>query len=137
MTQVALVDVQPSVEMETAIKNLIQFKEVGNGNIGLEKLYELVGCESRMIERVWLGELDNDNELQLVIDEEGTFGQWTRGIKIKNQDGYEHTLFGNLVFVKATPEGDWIGWDSEREMADAIRPYIAPIKFFEVAEQEA
>ena len=78
MTQIAMVDVQPENTMEESVLNLIQFKEVSpNGNIGLERIYELVDCNSRMVERVWLGNLSNGNELHLVCDEEGTFGQWT------------------------------------------------------------
>lgn len=132
MTQVALVNVQPNVDFEKSIKNLISYQKVKKGNIGLEKLYELVNCESKMIERVWLGDLKDNCELHLIIDEEGTFGQWDRGIQIFNQDGYKHTLLGNSVFVKATPDGDWIGWDNEAEMADDLRPYTHKIKFFEL-----
>ncbi len=135
MTQIAMVDVQPENTMEESVLNLIQFKEVSsNGNIGLERLYELVNCKSRMIERVWLGDLSNDHELHLIIDEEGTFGQWERGIEIKNNDGYTHQILGNCIFVKATPDGDWIGWDSEKEMADDIRKYTSSIKFFQLSD---
>jgi hypothetical protein len=137
MTQVAMVDVQPKKTIEESVDNLIQFKSVGNnGNIGLDRLYQLVDCNSRMIERVWLGDLNNNNELHLIVDEEGTFGQWSRGIKIKNDDGYEHSILGNCVFVKATPEGDWIGWDDEGKMADDIRKYIYSIKLFDLIEKE-
>jgi len=136
MTQIAMVDVQPENTMEESITNLIQFKDVKNGNIGLERIYELVDCTSRMIERVWLGNLSNNYELHLICDEEGTFGQWSRGIKILNQDGYEHTILGNCLFVKATPDGDWIGWDSEKEMGDDIRKYTSSIKFFELEKQK-
>ena len=89
-----------------------------------------------MIERVWLGNLKNKQELHLILDEEGTFGQWSRGIKIKNKDGYEHQILGNCVFVKATPDGDWIGWENEVEMADDIRDYIYSIKLFDLIEKE-
>ena len=136
MIQVPMVDVQPEKTMENAVKDLIQFKEVKDGNIGLELLYELVNCNSRMIEKVWLGNLKDNNELHLILDEEGTFGQWSRGIKIKNNDGYEHQILGNCLFVKATPDGDWIGWDNEREMGDDIRKYTSSIKFFELEKQE-
>jgi len=136
MVQVAMVDVQPEKTIENAVKGLIQFKEVKAGNIGLDKLYELVNCNSRMIERIWLGNLKDKNELHLILDEEGTFGQWSRGIKIKNKDGFEHQILGNCVFVKATPDGDWIGWDSELEMSDDIRDFIYSIKVFDLIEQE-
>lgn len=136
MIQVPMVDVQPEKTMENAVKDLIQFKEVKNGNIGLEKLYELVDCNSRMIERVWLGGLKNNNQLHLIIDEEGTFGQWSRGIKIKNADGYEHQVLGNCVFVKSTPNGDWIGWENETEMADDIRGFVYSIKIFDLIEKK-
>ena len=136
MVQVAMVDVQPEKTIENAVKGLIQFKEVKSGNIGLDKLYELVNCNSRMIERIWLGNLKDKNELHLILDEEGTFGQWSRGIKIKNKDGFEHQILGNCVFVKATPDGDWIGWDSELEMSDDIRDFIYSIKVFDLIEQE-
>lgn len=137
MTQIAMVDVQPQNTMNESITNLIQFKEVSaDGNIGLDRIYELVDCNSRMIERVWLGNLSNNNELHLICDEEGTFGQWSRGIKILNQDGYEHTILGNCLFVKATPDGDWIGWDNEVEMSNDIRKYTSSIKFFELEKQE-
>jgi|TARA_R110000803_G_scaffold91886_3_gene159366 hypothetical protein len=137
MTQIAMVDVQPKKTMEESVLNLIQFKEVSpNGNIGLERIYELVNCDSKMIERVWLGNLKNGNELHLICDEEGTFGQWNRGIKIKNQDGNEHHIFGNCLFVQSTIDGDWIGWDKEIEMADDIRKYIVPIKFFTLGSKE-
>lgn len=136
MTQIAMVDVQPENTMEESVLNLIQFKEVSpNGNIGLDRIYELVDCNSRMIERVWLGNLSNGNELHLVCDEEGTFGQWTRGIQIKNNDGNMHQILGNCLFVKATPDGDWIGWNSENEMGDDIRKYTSSIKFFELEKQ--
>jgi len=136
MTQIAMVDVQPENTMNESITNLIQFKKVSDdGNIGLERIYELVDCKSRMIERVWLGNLSNNNELHLICDEEGTFGQWTRGIKILNQDGNEHTILGNCLFVKATPYGDWIGWDNETKMGDDIRKYTSSIKFFELEKQ--
>ena len=134
--QVALVDVQPEKQTNEAIVNLIQYKPVSDKNIGLDRLYELVNCNSKMIERVWLGDLRDNNELHLIIDEEGTFGQWSRGIFIKNQDGYETQILGNCVFVKATPDGDWIGWDSEKEMGDDIRKYTSSIKFFELEKQE-
>lgn len=135
MTQIAMVDVQPENTMEESVLNLIQFKEVSpNGNIGLERIYELVDCNSRMVERVWLGNLSNGNELHLICDEEGTFGQWERGIEIKNNDGYTHQILGNCIFVKATPDGDWIGWDSEKEMADDIRKYTSSIKFFQLSD---
>ena len=135
MTQIAMVDVQPENTMEESVLNLIQFKEVSpNGNIGLERIYELVDCNSRMVERVWLGNLSNGNELHLICDEEGTFGQWTRGIQIKNNDGNMHQILGNCLFVKATPDGDWIGWDSEKEMADDIRKYTSSIKFFQLSD---
>jgi hypothetical protein len=136
MTQIAMVDVQPEKTMENAVQDLIQFKTVKDGNIGLETLYKLVDCNSRMIERVWLGNLKNNQELHLILDEEGTFGQWSRGIKIKNKDGYEHQILGNCVFVKATPDGDWIGWENEVEMADDIRDYIYSIKLFDLIEKE-
>jgi hypothetical protein len=136
MTQIAMVDVQPENTMEKSFNNLIRYSDVKNGNIGLERIYELVDCTSQMIERVWLGNLSNSNELHLICDEEGTFGQWSRGIKITNQDGNEHTILGNCLFVKATPDGDWIGWESEREMADDIRKYTSSIKFFELEKQE-
>lgn len=135
MTQIAMVDVQPQNTMEEAILNLIQFKEVSNGNIGLERIYELVGCKSRMIERVRLGSLSNGRALHLICDEEGTFGQWSRGIKIKNNDGYEYTILGNCLFVIATPIGDWVGWDNKVQMADDIRKYISSIKFFELEKE--
>lgn len=137
MTQVPVINVQPEVSLEEAIKNLIRFEKVKSGNIGLEKLYELVGCKSRMIERVWIANLEDGHQLHLIIDEEGTFGQWDRGVQIFNQDGYKHTLLGNMVFVKATPDGDWIGWDSEAKMADDIRPYTFRIKFFELGNVPA
>ena len=136
MVQVAMVDVQPEKTIENAVKGLIQFKEVKSGNIGLDKLYELVNCNYRMIERIWLGNLKDKNELHLILDEEGTFGQWSRGIKIKNKDGFEHQILGNCVFVKATPDGDWIGWDSELEMSDDIRDFVYSIKVFDLIEQE-
>jgi hypothetical protein len=135
MTQIAMVDVQPENTMEESVLNLIQFKEVTpNGNIGLEKIYELVNCT--IVERVWLGNLKEDHQLHLICDEEGTFGQWSRGIEIKNNDGNTHRILGNCLFVKATPDGDWIGWDKESEMADDIRQYTSSIKFFELAKQE-
>lgn len=136
MIQVPMIDVQPEKTIEKAVKDLIQFKEVKDGNIGLDKLYELVNCNSRMIERVWLSDLKDENELHLIIDEEGTFGQWSRGVKIKNKDGYEHTILGNSVFVKATPDGDWIGWENESEMADDIRGFVYSIKVFDLIEKE-
>lgn len=135
MTQIAMVDVQPQNTMEESVLNLIQFKEVSKDNIGLERIYELVNCNSRMVERVWLGNLSNNNELHLICDEEGTFGQWSRGIKIKNEDGYEHSILGNCLFVKATPDGDWVGWDNEVSMRDDIRKYITSIKFFELEKE--
>ena len=50
MTQIAMVDVQPENTMNESITNLIQFKEVSaDGNIGLDRIYELVDCNSRMI----------------------------------------------------------------------------------------
>ena len=137
MTQVAVVNVQPTKNFMEVAFNLIQYKEVKQGNIGLDKLYELVGCDSKMIERVTLGELPNGNYLDLIIDEEGTFGQWNRGIHIKNANNDKITVLGNCVFVQSTIEGDWIGWNSEEKMADAIRPYTYKIKFFELAEKEA
>tara|TARA_B110000977_G_scaffold136600_1_gene173504 strand:- start:225 stop:641 length:417 start_codon:yes stop_codon:yes gene_type:complete len=137
MTQIAMVDVQPKKTMDEALLDLIQFKEVTpNGNIGLERIYELVDCKSKMVERVWLGSLKDDHQLHLVCDEEGTFGQWSRGIEIKNNDGNTHQILGNCIFVKATPDGDWIGWNKESEMADDIRKYTSSIKFFELAKKE-
>ncbi len=134
--QVALVDVQPEKQTNEAIVNLIQYKPVSDKNIGLDRLYELVNCNSKMIERIWLGDLRDNNELHLIVDEEGTFGQWSRGIFIKNQDGHETQILGNCVFVKATPDGDWIGWDDETEMADDIRKYSSSIKLFDVDESK-
>lgn len=134
--QVALVDVQPDKQTNEAIVNLIQYKPVSDNNIGLERLYELVDCKSKLIEKLWLGDLRDNNELHLIVDEEGTFGQWSRGIFIKNQDGYENQILGNCVFVKATPDGDWIGWDNETEMADDIRKYSSSIKLFDVDESK-
>lgn len=136
MIQVPMIDIQTEKTIENAVKDLIKFKPVKDGNIGLETLYELVNCNSRMIERVWLGNLKDKNELHLIIDEEGTFGQWSRGIKIKNKDGYEHQILGNSVFVKSTPDGDWIGWENEVEMADDIRDYIYSIKVFDLIEKQ-
>ena len=136
MIQVPIIDVQPEKTIEKAVKDLIQFKEIKEGNIGLDKLYELVNCNSQMIERIWLSDLKDENELHLIIDEEGTFGQWSRGVKIKNKDGYEHQILGNSVFVKATPDGDWIGWENESEMADDIRDFVYSIKVFDLIEKE-
>lgn len=136
MVQVAVLNVQPNLDFNEASKQLISFQEVNNVDIGLERLYELINCNSRMIERIILGKLPNGNFLDLIIDEEGTFGQWHRGIKIKNQDGYEYTILGNCVFVQSTLEGDWIGWRDEIQMADALRQYIHKIKFFELSKSQ-
>jgi hypothetical protein len=38
--------------------------------------------------------------------------------------------------VQSTIDGDWIGWDKEIEMADDIRKYIVPIKFFTLGSKE-
>jgi len=68
MTQIAMVDVQPQNTMNESITNLIQFKEVSaDGNIGLDRIYELVDCNSRMIERVWLGNLSNNYVMKKVL----------------------------------------------------------------------
>ena len=73
------------------------------------------------------------NFLLLVVDENGTFGQWKRGIKIQDQNGYEHTILGNCVFaVFDKHSGYWKGWDNETQMADEIRSYTSTIKFGEV-----
>lgn len=133
MTQVAMVDIQPNLDLEEAIYNLIKFEEVEEGNIGLKKLYDLIGC--RIVERVVLGKLNNGNLLDLIIDEEGSFGQWNRGVAISNEDKHEYQILGNCIFVQATPDGDWIGWDNEVQMANDINPYVNSIKFFELAEK--
>ena len=131
MTQIAMVDVQPKNTMQEAHKNLIQYAEVDSESIGLERLYELINC--KVVEKVWLADLDKYRELLLVVDENGTFGQWNRGIKIQDQNGYEHTILGNCVFaVFDKHSGYWKGWDNETQMADEIRSYTSTIKFGEV-----
>lgn len=135
MTQVAVVDVKPNVDFYESAFNLIEFKEVEKEKISLQRIYDLVDCDSRMVERIILGRLPNGNFLDLIIDEEGTFGQWDRGIKICNKEGDEYTVLGNCVFVQSTPEGDWIGWNNQIEMADAIRPYSHKIKYFQLEKK--
>jgi hypothetical protein len=132
MKYVAVIDVQPEVEFNKAITNLLVKTKVKEGNIGLEKLYSLVACKSRIIERVWIGNLKDNCELHLIIDEEGSFGQWDRGFQILNQDGYKHTILGNAVLVKATPDGDWVGWDTELELINAISDYVQQMRFFQL-----
>jgi len=133
MTKVLLVDVQQEKTMKDAILTLIEVQELGEDGVTLQGLYDLTKCS--MIERVILGKLKNGNTLDLIIDEEGTFGQWSRGIKIKNDIGYEYTLFGNCVFVQCNSEGDWIGWESTDEMYESVSPYLKDLQYFEVADE--
>ena len=137
MTQIAMVDIQPEIQkLENVIPNLISYEDVKDGNIGLERIYELIDCKSRMVEKVYLGKLSNGNELHLICDEEGTFGQWSRGIFIENEDGYEYQILGNCLFVQGTPDGDWIGWNDEKKMADDLRPFTHKIKLFDLDKSE-
>lgn len=136
MTKIVMVDVQPEKTMDEAIYNLIRFEEVSKGNIGLDMIYKLVNCKSRLVERVWMANLSDNNQLDLICDEEGLFGQWSRGIKIKNSDGYEHTIFGNCLLVKATPDGEWVGWDNESEMIKDIKKHVSSINFFSMKRKD-
>ena len=127
-----MVDIQPEIQkLENVIPNLISYEDVKEGNIGLERIYELVDCKSRMVEKVYLGKLSNGNELHLICDEEGTFGQWSRGIKMTDENGYQHSLLGNGIFIKSVG-ADMVGWDTQEEMADDVRKYVNSIKIFDV-----
>jgi hypothetical protein len=134
MTTVLLVDVQQKSDWgkELAIK-LLAPVELENG-VTLKKLYELT--QANIVERVILGQLDNGNRLDIIIDEEGTFGKWTRGIKIKNDKGYQYTLFGNCVFVQCDSDGDWLGWVDEAKMFSDVDKYISKLQLFQVADGE-
>ena len=128
---IAVVDVQPEIKnTDDIIPNLVQYKEIPDGNIGLEKIYELLKCKSRLFQPVYLGVTSDGNQLYYLVDEEGTFGQWSRGILISDENGYNHQLFGNGIFVKVVGE-DMVGWDSKNEMADDLRKYVTSIKIFD------
>lgn len=129
MKKVAVIDVQPNLSFDEASLSLIKFKTVQDGNIGLDRLYELINCN--LVERVVLGKLKNGNLIDLIVDEEGTFGQWNRGIQVTDSKKNEITIFGNCVFVQSTSDGDWIGWDSDKELSDAINPFVNKMIFFE------
>jgi hypothetical protein len=134
MTNVLVVDVQQDQPFDRKLTtHLLKPVELEKG-VTLEKLYELTTCS--IVERVILGRLPNGNRLDIIIDEEGTFGQWTRGIKIKNDEGYEYTLFGNCVFVQCNSEGDWIGWDNQADMFIDVDKYISKLQLFEVADEK-
>jgi len=134
MTNVLVVDVQQDQPFDRKLAlSLLKVEKLNNG-VSLDKLYELTKCST--IERVILGILPNGNSLDIIIDEEGTFGQWTRGIKIKNDKGYEYTLFGNCVFVQCNSDGDWRGWIDEADMFIDVEKYISKLQLFEVADEK-
>ena len=131
MKQIAKVDIQQEKPTREAAINLIKYCKVGNGNIGLENLYSLIDCN--LVERITLGDLGNNESLDLIFDEEGKLNNnISRGISIKDNFGRVHEIMGNSLFVKSTLDGDWVGWEDQQQMADDIRKFTASIKLFDL-----
>ncbi len=129
---ITVVDVQPEIKNTDEIgAKLVRYEEIPDGNIGLDKIYELLECDSKLFQPVYLGKTMDGNNLEYLVDEEGTFGQWSRGIKMTDENGYQHSLLGNGIFIKSVG-ADMVGWDTQEEMADDVRKYVNSIKIFDV-----
>lgn len=120
----------PIVDVNTF--ELIKFEEVSDGNIGLKKLYELINCD--LVERVNLGVTDSGKSIDLIIDEEGTFGQWTRGVAFELRDRRYYEIFGNSICVISTEDGEWVGWDDEYIALEEVGELIIQANLFDVKD---